>query len=198
MQCGVQLRGPARIHFVEPLGDRVGLPPAEELRNRRGVQLTSRDPKPAGSGFGVAEKIVGQRDCCFHTFSITQVIPERLRQSQSIERVDYSALETGRKSGGAGACGFVRSSFAPFRGCILSCRVPSADALGYFLSPLRGFATSSGRRAIRCGAGCGTSRAGRCTLAPRVAGRRGIRRVLIAGGWRRMRCPCAKNLSARR
>ena len=29
-------------------------------------------------------------------------------------------------------------SSAPFRGCVIRCGIPSAHALGYYLSPLRG------------------------------------------------------------
>jgi hypothetical protein len=38
-----------------------------------------------------------------------------------------------------------RFSFAPFRGWAIRCQVPSADALGYYLAPLPGFASAAQR-----------------------------------------------------
>jgi len=77
MQCGIHLRGSARIHFIQAFGNRVTLLPVQELRNRRNVQLTSRNPEATGSSFRQTEKVVGYRDGGLHVHSITRVIPGR-------------------------------------------------------------------------------------------------------------------------
>src|ERR1035438_615424 len=83
MQCGIHLRGPARIHFIQAFGDRIPLLPVQELRNRGSVQLTSRNPEAAGSSFRQTEKVVGYRDGGLHAHSITRVIPDPLRPTVS-------------------------------------------------------------------------------------------------------------------
>src|ERR1035437_7462781 len=62
MQCGIYLRGPARIHFIQAFRYRIPLLPVQELRNRRSVQLTSRYPEATGSSFCQTEKVVGYRE----------------------------------------------------------------------------------------------------------------------------------------
>src|ERR1035437_6173403 len=61
-QCGIYLRGPARIHFIQAFRYRIPLLPVQELRNRRSVQLTSRYPEATGSSFCQTEKVVGYRE----------------------------------------------------------------------------------------------------------------------------------------
>jgi hypothetical protein len=78
MQRGIHLRGPARIRFIQALRDGALLLPVQELRNRRGVQLTSRNPEVAGSDFRQTEKLVGYRDGSLYAPSITRVIPDPL------------------------------------------------------------------------------------------------------------------------
>src|SRR5450759_2913829 len=80
MQCGIHLRGSARIHFIQAFGNRVTLLPVQELRNRRSVQLTSGNPEATGSSFRQAEKIVGYRDGGLHVHSMTRVIPAPLTE----------------------------------------------------------------------------------------------------------------------
>src|SRR5260370_16231214 len=75
MESRARLRGPARIHCIQALRDCIMLLPVEELRNRRDVQFTSRNPEAAGGGFRPTENVVGYRDCGFHASSITRVIP---------------------------------------------------------------------------------------------------------------------------
>src|ERR1019366_3074227 len=81
MQCGTQLRGPAGIHFIQAFGDRVALLPVQELRNRRSVQLVSRNLEAAGSSFRQTEKVVGYRDGGLHVHRITRVIPGPLHRA---------------------------------------------------------------------------------------------------------------------
>jgi hypothetical protein len=60
------LRWPARIHFIQAFRDGIPLQPVQELRNRRGVQLTSGNAEAAGSSFRQAEEVVGYRDRSLH------------------------------------------------------------------------------------------------------------------------------------
>ena len=82
MQRRIHLGGPARIHFIQSLRYSIPLPPAQELRNRRGVQSTSRNPEAAGRDFRLTEKVVGYGDGSLHTRSITRVTPDPLIQPQ--------------------------------------------------------------------------------------------------------------------
>jgi hypothetical protein len=48
----------ARIHVIQPLGNFIALLSLQELRNRRGVQLTSRNVKAACSDFRQPKKVI--------------------------------------------------------------------------------------------------------------------------------------------
>src|SRR5260370_961317 len=86
MESRARLRGPARIHCIQALRDCIMLVPVEELRNRRDVQFTSRNPEAARGGFRPTENVVGYRDCGFHASSITRVIPDRNRFLEFLKR----------------------------------------------------------------------------------------------------------------
>jgi hypothetical protein len=59
IECAIHSRGPARIYFIQALGYRIPLLPVQELRNRRGVQLTSGNAEAASGSVRQTEKVVG-------------------------------------------------------------------------------------------------------------------------------------------
>jgi hypothetical protein len=58
-EWAIHRRGPARIHLIQALGDCIPLLPVQELRNRRGLQLTPGNAAAAGGSVRQTEKVVG-------------------------------------------------------------------------------------------------------------------------------------------
>ena len=75
MKRRIQLGRLFRIDFIQAFGHPASLAAIKELGYGRSIQLAARHPELAGCGFSQFEKIVGKRDCSFHKWSITQVIP---------------------------------------------------------------------------------------------------------------------------
>ncbi len=92
MQPRRQFRWTTRIHVVQTFRDGITLLPFEVLGYRLGVQFASRNAEFTGSGFGQAEKIVGQRDRSFHTFSVTRVMLATLRIFEAVKIVAFTCV----------------------------------------------------------------------------------------------------------
>lgn len=84
IECGIHRRGPARIYLIQTLGDCIPLLPVQELRNRRGVQLTPGNAEAACGSVRQTEKVVGYRDGSLHARSITWLYPIRLTPEPTV------------------------------------------------------------------------------------------------------------------
>ena len=76
MQCAIHRRGPARIHFIQALGDCIPLLPVQKLRHSRDVQSTAGNAEAAAAASARRKSSPGSEACSFHGFGIAGVTPD--------------------------------------------------------------------------------------------------------------------------